>query len=483
MTFSALVTLLLATVTRTAIVPCDSTLMPAGYSDVIRAAQQLVDKGELPSLAFAIAQKGRVVCESAIGWANRENRSPATASSIYAVGSIAKSVTALALYVLADRRQVELDESPDEYGVAIPRYAGRAISIRQLLNMTAGIPHGWLYDFAPAPGSATEAGMIGRYSAGVYPPGRIFHYSNFSFGIAGRVAEAASRQDLATFAAKELLLPLEMSASGFALPKGDVATGYEGAQPVAPHQFYPRAGGGFYTSAHDLALFGLYQLGLGPPLLSEKSLADLRTATATGGAVPYANGWAVLGFASGDTLRISNGRVLGGAGTLLLLPKQGLVIACLTNIASDATDEFAIRFGALFVPTLQQEFESARKKFEAMRDTAAIRVADLRGRWHGLVTTPEREIPVTLHVTDNSARLSLWGAAAVPVTLRVEEGLVQGEAVASIRLPEKSGATTKLELRLLPRAGERMTGSITVISPADKPGFGLPLPITLARRR
>ncbi len=65
----------------------------------------------------------------------------------------------------------------------------------------------------------------------------------------------------------ELLQPLHMNASGFNLAGGNVAVGYYKGKAVPAHTFEPEAGGGFYTSAHDLALFGLFQLNSAQKLI------------------------------------------------------------------------------------------------------------------------------------------------------------------------------------------------------------------------
>jgi Beta-lactamase len=69
---------------------CDSTQLPTRFAEAASSARERATKGELPSIEIAVAQNGRIVCEEAFGWADREKRIPATPNTVYAAGSIAK---------------------------------------------------------------------------------------------------------------------------------------------------------------------------------------------------------------------------------------------------------------------------------------------------------------------------------------------------------------------------------------------------------
>jgi CubicO group peptidase (beta-lactamase class C family) len=161
---------------------CDYAHLPTHFADVALSAHERVTKGELPSIAVAVAQHGRIVCEEGFGWADREKRAPATANTVYAAGSVAKALTGAATFVLAGRGKIRLDDAPDQYGVHVHAYAGTGITIRQLLSMTAGIQHGWFYSYGS---NVKRDDLLNRYAISAFPPGQHFIYSNFSFGILG----------------------------------------------------------------------------------------------------------------------------------------------------------------------------------------------------------------------------------------------------------------------------------------------------------
>src|SRR5262249_33886816 len=62
----------------------------------------------LPSIAVAVARDGQIIWEEAFGWADRENRVPATAHTMYSLASISKPITATGLMILKERGRIEL---------------------------------------------------------------------------------------------------------------------------------------------------------------------------------------------------------------------------------------------------------------------------------------------------------------------------------------------------------------------------------------
>jgi CubicO group peptidase (beta-lactamase class C family) len=59
--------------------------------EMIRA--RLVSRS-IPSLAVAVARDGKILWEEGFGWADRENRVPATEHTTYSLASISKPITA-----------------------------------------------------------------------------------------------------------------------------------------------------------------------------------------------------------------------------------------------------------------------------------------------------------------------------------------------------------------------------------------------------
>lgn len=463
---------------------CDYAHLPTRFADVVHDARQRVAKGELPSIAIAIAQQGRVVCEEAFGWADREQETPATPSTVYAAGSVAKAVTGAAAFVLAGRGKLRLNESPEYYGVHVGGDGGRAVTLGQLLSMTGGVPHGWFYNYTP---DVDAAALLSRYAITAFPPGERFLYSNFSFGIIGAVVARAAQRPFRDVLRDEILGPLHMTSSGFNLAGRDVATGYHAGKAVPPHTFEPEAGGGFYTSAHDLALFGLFQIDPAQSLIAPALMQQMHT-------VPvdprfksrYISGWGVLNFQDGSAALLSDGVVLAGSATLLVLPKVGVVIACLTNTGSEAMDDLAFQLGDVFSSGLMANLDSARKEARATAAARPFRAdSSQRGSWAGIAETPNGKIAVRIEITGtDQVQIALGsGAMASVKDPRIEQGLLSGEVAASLELPETHGEPSELTLELEWADANHLVGAARTESTSDLPRFGLPVYLSLTRKQ
>ena len=200
----------------------------------------------------------------------------------------------------------------------------------------------------------------------------------------------------------------------------------------------------------------------------------------------YTSGWGVFNFKDGSSVLISNGRVLAGSATLLILPKADVVIACLTNTAKPGDRRFGLPIRRPVLDWLSANLESARKEIEAAADLSAIPRGPIPTcTWVGTVDTPKGKLAVRMKITgDDHMQIGFEHGAMVPVKdLGIEDGFLSGEAATSLSLPETANQPSKLRLQLLWVDGNRLVGTARTESTGDLPHFGLPLFIALSRQR
>ena len=105
--------------------------------------QQLTERN-IPSIAVAVARDRQIIWEEAFGWADRENRVPATPHTMYSLASISKTITATGLMILKERGRVDLDRPINEYlgeaKIAVRVGAPAEATVRRVANHTAGLP-------------------------------------------------------------------------------------------------------------------------------------------------------------------------------------------------------------------------------------------------------------------------------------------------------------------------------------------------------
>src|SRR5690242_7703344 len=84
-------------------------------SSVRKHIESLVASGTLPSVSIAVSRDGALLWEESFGLADRENDIKATPHTPYYPASVTKSLTATAVMLLRDRKQIALDSPLNDY--------------------------------------------------------------------------------------------------------------------------------------------------------------------------------------------------------------------------------------------------------------------------------------------------------------------------------------------------------------------------------
>lgn len=122
----------------------------------------------------------------------------------FEIGSISKTVAALAAARLEAEGSISLDRSVREYlpWLVLPEGAGDP-TLRHLLAHTAG----WIAGNSAAPGEVAQALSI-AHSRAVTSPGERFHYSNVGYVVLGLALAEASGMSFPKLLSEQLFAPL-----------------------------------------------------------------------------------------------------------------------------------------------------------------------------------------------------------------------------------------------------------------------------------
>lgn len=370
----------------------------------------LVEERECPSIAVAVVQEGEVIWEEAFGWANMEDKLKASLSTIYPVASLSKSLAATGIMALVEQGKVDLDESVEEY-IAPSRltvYEGEdsEVTVRRILNMTGGIPHGYMvYENSQASPGIRE--FMNRYGIVVFPPGEVHLYSNFSYGVLELIVENVSGKSFGSFMKTEVFDPLGMTQTSVGVPDclDRVATKYRLDKTVIAHNhFVPAAAGGIYSSIRDLIRFGLFHLKAPLPdqrrILRDETLVAMHTAKDKNlRSATMALGWGSVTLDNGVVWALSNGGIEGATSMLSLVPSASLTVACLTNITSRSriTDQIAIEITDALIPKFSERVENFMTRYESENAfTSYTPDPRLVGSWEGWTKTRNSETPIRM---------------------------------------------------------------------------------------
>ncbi len=99
---------------------------------------EALEDGPTAAISVAVAQGSEIVAAKGYGYADVENEVPATAHTVYRLGSVTKQFTSVALMRLVEAGEISLD---DEITRFLPDYStqGQTVRVHHLLNHTSGI--------------------------------------------------------------------------------------------------------------------------------------------------------------------------------------------------------------------------------------------------------------------------------------------------------------------------------------------------------
>jgi CubicO group peptidase (beta-lactamase class C family) len=210
------------------VVRADSDLA-ARIDDV---AERLLGETNVAGFSVAVARRGTVVFADGYGFADLREGVPASADTVYGIGSITKQFTAAAMLRLQEQGRLALD---DEFHRFLPDYpsTGKPITIRQLLSHTSGIPE---LTAQPSYGDAADAAVrreaIMREVLSLpldFAPGTQWRYSNSGYVLAGMIIERVTGLSYDTYLTERLLGPLGLRHTSVCPDRSSApyARGYE----------------------------------------------------------------------------------------------------------------------------------------------------------------------------------------------------------------------------------------------------------------
>ncbi len=167
----------------------------------------------VPAVVWGVFKDGKVVKSRAYGLANIELGVPATADSVFEIGSVSKQFTATALLILLEEGRLSLDDRIDKYIADLPE-EWRPVTLRQLLQHTSGIPDmEAIFGYESYRNIYTPKQIIGVANSRPmdFKPGEGWSYSNTGYYLAAMVLEKVSGKAYGQFLKERIFQPLGMT--------------------------------------------------------------------------------------------------------------------------------------------------------------------------------------------------------------------------------------------------------------------------------
>jgi CubicO group peptidase (beta-lactamase class C family) len=303
---------------------------------------------EQPGCIVAVAHRGKIVLEHALGSANLATGEKLTPRHRFRVASHTKSFTAAGILKLRERGKLKLDDPVGDYVDKLHKKVAQA-TISQLLSHSAGL----IRDGDDAeqfmdrrPFLSTEELMATLARPPVLEVNTRLKYSNIGYGLLGLVIEAVTdepygawiRREVVDAAGLEETQPDMPLAKGTPFARGHTGRLLLGQRLVIPGDFSTHAigpAGGFVSTAGDLVrFFGQLSPNAKKSILSVASrremvrrqwrdpYSSLEKHYGLGTMSGSSDGWDWFGHSGGLQGYISQTRVI---------PQQDLAISVLVN--------------------------------------------------------------------------------------------------------------------------------------------------------
>lgn len=226
-----------------------------------------VQKKKLFNGNVLIIEKGEQILKKSYGMIDFEQKKPLTSGSIFRIGAISKSFTAMSILILVNRKKLSLEDSLYKF---YPEMAYPKITIHELLTHTSGLPdylsYFYTYDselMTYARNRDIIAWLENEQIPLSFEPGSSWQYSHSNYVVLAGIIEKVSKKTFPVFLQKEVLQPLGLEHTYLPEYHQDFKSENRvfGFQTDTKNKFddnflnYVYGGDGIYSNTDDLLLW------------------------------------------------------------------------------------------------------------------------------------------------------------------------------------------------------------------------------------
>ena len=314
-------------------------------------ADAILRRGRVAAMSIAVARGHDTLVMKGYGMADLENDVPATAQTVYRIGSVTKQFTSVAIMQLVEQGKLSLDDELTKYVPNAPTH-GRRILVRHLLNHTSGIPS--YTDVGGGFGRVMRLDLphdsllaVVRDDSLQFEPGSHFYYNNTGYYLLGMIIERVTGKRYGDYLRDALFTPNGLSSTLYCSEAPLIkhrARGYTGGASLMNADFIsmdlPFAAGSLCSTVGDLVSWT--RLLHGGKLVNASSFATMTTPVKLTSGRPMSYGFGL----SVDTLashrRIHHGGGINGfISELAYYPDDSLTVVVLSNTAPAPSNEVA----------------------------------------------------------------------------------------------------------------------------------------------
>lgn len=253
----------------------------------------LMEEYDVKGLSVALVKDGELFWSKGFGYSDKNNGIKATDDTIFAVASISKLFTGIAIMQLVEDGLINLDSPITDY---IPEFNIERnyteeipITVRNLMTHHSGIPDSKTHNMF-GESNETFHGTVAYLNTQktVYKPREVLAYSNLAINLLGIIVERVSGDNFTDYVAQNILSPLSMDNSSFqyvyeweGVDKNIVSKSYKSGSQETYKELRIRdiPAAGLFSNAKDLSNFIQMVLGGGTfnniEIIKKESLAEM----------------------------------------------------------------------------------------------------------------------------------------------------------------------------------------------------------------
>lgn len=327
-----------------------SVAQQTGISDqeIDKIIKKTMDEGDIPGLSLVLIRNGKTVIKS-YGYSDLDVKKSVAPNTLFQLGSLSKSFTALAMLNLAKERNINLDTPVSSYlpwFKTVYKDSNVQITIRQLLNQTSGISWKTLSTIPQSNDSLSLIKTV-RGISGIeleHLPGKEYEYATINYDIVALIIQTITGEAFEFYLQKKVINKLQLTQTtiGEPIDTGLMAKGYKieflyAREYTAPVFKGNNAAGYVISNANDMAKWLNFQIGNDTsdlyPLALKSHLRDETVAPVD--MYSYGMGWRVS--ISGNGMIQHSGENPNFTTYMAFQPKNKFGIVILTNSNSNYT--------------------------------------------------------------------------------------------------------------------------------------------------
>lgn len=303
---------------------------------------QYVELGDFVGVSAGVFYQDTVLWMNGAGFKDLANKKSADYDMLHRIASITKPMTAIAVMQLVEQKLIDLDVPIQQYLPEYPRHEEGDITIRHLLNHTAGIgAYKSNKEAFPSKHYASLEDALGLFKNRKleHQPGTAYLYTTYGYTVIGAILEKVTGQKYEDYMQQHIWGPAGMTHSSLeiagqsypnkaSLYKRDKKGQFTPDKQTDLSVKYP--GGGVLSTVPDLLRFG--QAVLDNQLITAETLEMMRVpADVEWKSTPYGMGWFVVNDPVYGRIVRHGGRQSGTNTYLSIFLDQRFVVAVMAN--------------------------------------------------------------------------------------------------------------------------------------------------------